>query len=62
MADTNRLPKTEGFAQEVQLRLESGLDIHNLRGIAFVQEPKQGKVLGTDEQLVHVVTRRVQRV
>ena len=46
------LKHDEGFAQDVQLKLESGLNTRNLRLIAFVQEPKQGKVLGAAEQLV----------
>ena len=35
-----------GFSQDVDLGLEPGSDARNLRVIAFVQEPRQGRVLG----------------
>ena len=35
------------FAQDVQVKLDSGTDPSNLRLIAFLQESHQGKVLGT---------------
>ncbi len=41
-----------GFAQDVQVKLEPGADPHNLRLIAFLQEPRQGRVMGAAMQSV----------
>ncbi len=40
------IKQAQGLSQDIQLDLERTLGIGNLRLIAFVQEPRQGKVLG----------------
>ncbi len=46
------LRQGQSFAQDVRLKLEAGADPHNLRLIAFLQEPYQGKVMGAAVQPV----------
>jgi hypothetical protein len=42
----------QSFAQDVQLKLEPRTDPHNLRLIAFLQQPHQGGVIGAAVQSV----------
>jgi hypothetical protein len=44
--------KGRNFAKDVRIKLDSGTDPANLRLIAFVQEPGQGRVLGAALQRV----------
>ncbi len=37
----------QAFAQDIQVKLDPSTDTHNLRLIAFVQEPGQGRVIGS---------------
>jgi len=53
-----RLRKGQTFAQDVQLKLDPGTDTRNLRLIAFVQEPGQGRVIGAAVQTVGTAVAR----
>jgi len=53
-----RFKKGQTFAQDVQLKVEPGTDASNLRLIAFVQEPGQGRVIGATEQTVGTAVAR----
>src|ERR1700733_545851 len=44
--------KQQTFVQDIQLKIESGTDVRNLRLIAFVQEQGQGRVIGVTAQRV----------
>jgi len=47
------LKQGQVLAQDVQLKLGPGSDANGLRLIAFVQEPRQGRVLGAVSMLVN---------
>jgi hypothetical protein len=52
LVKAGRVSRSRPFSQDVELKLGTGTDVHNLRLIAFVQEPGQGKVLGASERPV----------
>jgi hypothetical protein len=47
--------KGKTFIQDLQLKLDPGTDAGNLRLIAFLQEPGQGRVIGAAEEMVPAV-------
>jgi hypothetical protein len=53
LVQVGRLKAGENFVHDLQLKLEPGWDVHNLRLIAFVQDSGNGKVLGAAEQVLH---------
>ena len=48
------LRKGQSFAQDVLLKVGAGADANNLRLIALLQEPRQGRVVGATVELVWV--------
>ncbi len=46
LTKVGELRQGQTFAQDVRLKIASGIDPGNLRLIAFLQEPHQGKVVG----------------
>ena len=52
IVEVGRLRKGQAFTQDVQLKLEPATDARNLRLIAFVQEPGQGRVIGAAAQTI----------
>ena len=52
--------KGKAFAQDLHIKLDSGVDSGNLRLIAFLQESGQGRVVGAAEQMVPAVARASQ--
>ena len=46
------LRKGESFTQDVLLKVDAGADVNNLRLIALLQEPRQGRVVGATVELV----------
>jgi len=52
MTKVGEIQPGQGFSQDIQLKLKTGLNPDNLRLVAFVQEAHQGRVLGATAQSV----------
>jgi hypothetical protein len=50
MTKIGTLRKGKTFGQDLQLKLDPGTDASNVRVIAFLQEPGQGRVIGAAEE------------
>jgi hypothetical protein len=46
IAKIGKLSKGKSFAQDVELKIKPGTALHNIRVVAFVQEPGPGKLIG----------------
>ena len=51
-AKVGTLRKGQSFAQDVLLKVDAGADANNLRLIALLQEPRQGRVVGATVEFV----------
>jgi hypothetical protein len=52
MTKIGTVMRGQGFAKDVQIKLDPGVAADNLRVIAFMQQPHQGKVLGATVERV----------
>lgn len=52
LKNVGTVKRGESFAQNINLKIEPGDDVHNLQWIAFVQDRHQGKVFGAAIQAV----------
>jgi len=52
LAKIGTLRSGQSFMQDIELKVQPGTDADNLRLIAFLQEPHQGRVLGVTLELV----------
>jgi hypothetical protein len=50
LVKVGRVSQSRPFSQDVDLKLNAGTDVRNVRLIAFVQESGQGKVLGATKR------------
>ena len=46
IAKVGKLQKGKSFAEDVQVKLKAGIDLNQIRVVAFVQSPGPGKLLG----------------
>jgi hypothetical protein len=52
MVKVGTIQRGQTFEKDIQVKLDPGTDTRNLRLIAFVQEPGQGRVIGAAVQMV----------
>ena len=52
LSKVGKIKVGEQFAHEVEMKIDSGADLHNLRVVAFLQDPASGKVVGATMRAV----------